>query len=664
MGVPSGYEVQSACHLAAASGVHRRWPHGQRDSLPGLVTCPALPAQSGTAMVATPCVPQYDTPMRLERFAHLVLLIPAIAEATAQAKAQTPEPLRWLDLDGDTTRQVTVRRVPGKYLGHPTTVLLPDGKTMLCVHPEGHGKGQIVLQRSSDGGRQWSEPLPVPENWATSLETPTIHRLVDRDGTGRLVLFSGLHPIRSSVSTDDGATWTPLQPIGPFGGIVAMASVTRLLDGDHVAHFHDDGRYFAPDGKRSRFTVYQTRSRDGGLTWLPPTVVWSGEDLDLCEPGVVRSPDGKRLAMLLRENKRRRGSHLSWSDDEAATWSKPVELPAALTGDRHVGACAADGRLLLSFRDMAKTSPTRGDWVAWVGTFEDLKERRDGQYRVRLSRNWRSTDCGYPGVEVLPDGTFVLTTYGHWEPSQSPFVRSVRLRLDELDELAKGPPSALPRPSEALTPAPREANWPKRVADQAAATLAGGHKLVFLGDSITESWHSTGKACWDEFWVPRGAMNLGISGDRTQHVLWRLENGQMAALADAANDIRLCVVMIGTNNSNGDDNTAAEIGAGITAVVRKLRSGLPNAKVLLLSIFPRGERPNPQRQKCVEASALAKEALADDAAVIHRDIGASFLQDDGTLSKEVMPDLLHLSEVAYRRWAEAIVADVDALLRR
>jgi hypothetical protein len=88
------------------------------------------------------------------------------------------------------------------------TLVLPDGATMLCVHPEGHGKGPIVLQRSTDAGRTWSAPLPVPENWATSQETPTIHRLVDRHGNARLVLFSGLHPIRRALSNDDGANWT------------------------------------------------------------------------------------------------------------------------------------------------------------------------------------------------------------------------------------------------------------------------------------------------------------------------------------------------------------------------------------------------------------------------------------------------------------------------
>lgn len=582
----------------------------------------------------------------------------------ASLAAQGPFGVRWIDLDGDASRQVTVRKDPAKYLGHPTTVLLPDGVTMLCVHPEGHGKGAIVLQRSADAGRTWSAPLPVPENWATSQETPTIHRLVDKQGKARLVLFSGLYPIRRALSEDDGATWTPLEPIGDFGGIVAMASVVALRDGRHAAWFHDDGRFFKQGGKRAQFTVYQTVSQDGGVTWAAPTVLWTGKDKDLCEPGVIRSPDGARLAMLLRENQRKKDSHICFSDDDGATWSEPLPLPPSLTGDRHVGVYARDGRLFVSFRDMAKGSPTRGDWVAWVGTFDDLAQRRAGQYRVRLSRNWKGTDCAYPGVEILADGTIVTTTYGHWDPSQNPYIRSVRLQLAELDVLAKGPAPKFARPSDAVTPAPRlQEGWQKRVADDLQKAQQGGFEVVFVGDSITQAWNGPGKEMWAEHWVPRKTINLGIGGDRTQHVLWRLDNGLMPALAGPQNDVKVCVVMIGTNNSNGSDNTAEEIGAGIAAVVQRLRKGLPKAKVLLLDVFPRGEKPNAQRQKNAAASEFAAEAFAGDAMVRRLDLGPKFLQADGVLTKETMPDLLHLAPAAYRTWAEAMAPVVDELRR-
>lgn len=344
-----------------------------------------------------------------------------------------------LDLAGQKARQTVVDKEPGQYLGHPTTVLLEDGRTILCVYPKGHGQGPLCLKKSVDGGRTWSVRLPVPENWATSMETPTIHRVVDKKGIKRLVVFSGLYPCRFSVSDDDGATWSPLLPVGDWGGIVCMSSVVRLANGDTMALFHDDGRFIKKGGTAPRiFVLYKTLSRDGGLTWSVPEDIYRSEAVNLCEPGAVRSPDGKQIAVLLRENSRKKNSHVIFTEDEGRTWSEPRELPAALTGDRHTAGYAPDGRLFISFRDTAKNSATAGDWVAWIGRYEDIVKGREGQYRVRLMDNTKDWDCAYPGVEVLPDGTFVTTTYGHWIQGEQPFVVSIRLTLPELDALAAG----------------------------------------------------------------------------------------------------------------------------------------------------------------------------------------------------------------------------------
>jgi hypothetical protein len=365
-----------------------------------------------------------------------LLIIGLALQATAAPPRGYTIPL--IDLAGQTQRQVVIDREAGQYLGHPTTVLFEDGRTMIAVYPKGHGRGAIVMKRSTDGGLTWSDRLPVPENWSTSKETPTIHRVIDPgDGTKRLILFSGLYPIRMAVSDDDGATWTGLEPIGDFGGIVTMSCVVPLADGQYMALFHDDGRFLRAGGKRSSgMWVYKILSADGGLTWSEPTIIATHPDAHLCEPGVIRSPDGKRLAALLRENSRKHNSFVIFSDDEGETWSEPRELPGALTGDRHVGRYAPDGRLFVSFRDTTHESPTQGDWVGWVGTFSDIVEGREGQYRVRLMDNHHRWDCAYPGVEVLPDATFVATTYGHWAPDEPPFIVSVRFRLDEIDALA------------------------------------------------------------------------------------------------------------------------------------------------------------------------------------------------------------------------------------
>jgi hypothetical protein len=344
------------------------------------------------------------------------------------------------DLANQQQRQIVVDREKGQYLGHPTTVLLEDQRTILIVYPKGHGKGAIVLKRSTNGGLTWSERLPTPTSWATSQETPTIHRVVDAQGKKRLILFSGLYPIRMAVSEDDGTSWSELKPVGNWGGIVAMGSVIELKTGPghYMAMFHDDGRFFTSDSHKTPvMTLYKTFSTDGGLTWSFPEKIYASADVHLCEPGAIRSPDGKQIAVLLRENRRKKNSHIIFSNDEGKTWTAPREIPPTLTGDRHTGKFSPDGRLLVSFRDTAKDSPTLGDWVAWVGTYDDLVQRRDGQYRVRLMKNHHRWDCGYPGVEVLPDGTFLCTTYGHWIEGEAPFIVSVRLKLSELDTMAR-----------------------------------------------------------------------------------------------------------------------------------------------------------------------------------------------------------------------------------
>lgn len=339
-----------------------------------------------------------------------------------------------IELDDRIDLHTIVDQEDGVYLGHPTTVLIEDGKTILTVYPRGHGKGQIILKRSEDGGKTWSDRLPVPHNWTTSMEVPTIHRVIDSLGTKRLIVWSGLYPARLAVSEDDGKTWSRLLPIGDWGGIVVMSSVIELkIPGHYLALFHDDGRFFTQDGKWTGiFTLYQTYSNDGGLTWSQPLPFYQNNEIHLCEPGIIRSPDGNQLAALLRENSRKKNSHVIFSNDEGASWSDPVELPRELTGDRHTGKYLQDGRLFISFRDTAPNSLTQGDWVAWVGTYPDIVSGKPGEFRIRIKDNKHDWDCAYPGVEILPNGEIVTTTYGHWDENKSPYILSVRINIKDL----------------------------------------------------------------------------------------------------------------------------------------------------------------------------------------------------------------------------------------
>lgn len=380
----------------------------------------------------------------------LLALFGGAAVGLAQAQADGagdhagPLSIPVVDLQDQAAMHSIVDREPGQYLGHPTTVLLEDGKTILCVYPKGHGRGAIVYKRSTDGGKTWSDRLPTPASWQTSKEVPTIHRVVDAEGNKRLIVWSGLYPARLSVSEDDGQTWSELQPAGDWGGIVVMGCVVALKKpGQYMAMFHDDGRFFTKDGKRANpvvFTLYKTFSDDGGLTWSTPTAVWTASDVHLCEPGAVRSPDGKQIAILLRENSRQKNSHIIFTNDEGQSFTDPAELPNELTGDRHTAAYAEDGRLFISFRDYSPKdwdSPTEGDWVAWVGSYADLINAGKGDYRIRIKDNTKQWDCAYPGVVVLPDHTIVTTTYGHWDPGEQPYILTARFKLSQIDKLLK-----------------------------------------------------------------------------------------------------------------------------------------------------------------------------------------------------------------------------------
>jgi lysophospholipase L1-like esterase len=208
----------------------------------------------------------------------------------------------------------------------------------------------------------------------------------------------------------------------------------------------------------------------------------------------------------------------------------------------------------------------------------------------------------------------------------------------------------------AVTPVPRDANWMKRHEKLNERAKQGDVDLVFIGDSITEGWEGAGREVWQQHYGNRKAMNLGIGGDRTQHVLWRLDNGNIEGIKP-----KLAVIMIGTNNSNGNDNSAEEISDGIKSIVAKLRDRLPEMKILLLGVFPRGEKHNPQREKISTTNEIARQ-VADGKMVRYLDIKEKFLNEDGSLSKDIMPDYLHLSPKGYEIWASSIEDRVAELL--
>jgi lysophospholipase L1-like esterase len=215
----------------------------------------------------------------------------------------------------------------------------------------------------------------------------------------------------------------------------------------------------------------------------------------------------------------------------------------------------------------------------------------------------------------------------------------------------------------AATPSPRkgkdgqpDANWMKRHDGFVAIAKKGGVDVLFLGDSITDAWRKEPAGpTWKKHFEPLKAANFGIGGDRTEHVLWRIQNGELDGISP-----KVAVLMIGTNNTGS--NSAEQIAEGITAIVKQIRKTTPTTKILLLAVFPRGEKAdNPGRAKIAQINKIVA-GLDDGKTIRYLDIGGKFLKEGGMLTKDIMPDFLHLSAEGYRIWGEAIAPTVGELV--
>ncbi len=349
-------------------------------------------------------------------------------------------PLPMVDISQDLGRQTVIAAGTAEiYQGHPTTALMPDGKTIFAVWCIGHGGLAGPMAKSEDGGLSWLRlDDQLPENFKTHKNCPSIYRMVSPEGVERLWVFSactgekGEPPYMPRIMSEDGGnTWREMEPLGDkFHCVMTFSSVIRLKDGAWLGMYH---RRCGSENKS--LEVMQSLSADGGLTWSDPTVAAHVPDKLPCEPFVFRSPDGEELCCLMRENTHQGRSLMMFSRDEGQTWTAPEDASWGLTGDRHMGLRTHDGRYVIAFRDRALDSPTLGHFVAWIGAYDDIRNGRPGQCRVKLLHSHAGSDCGYPGMELLSDGTIVATTYIKYrEGNDKHSVVSVRFNLEEIDQ--------------------------------------------------------------------------------------------------------------------------------------------------------------------------------------------------------------------------------------
>ncbi len=354
------------------------------------------------------------------------------------------------------------------YHAHPTTVMLDDNKTILAVWNLGHGGNAGPIAKSTDGGLTWERIDNVmPKAYQLFRNCPSIYKISDKNGKERIFVLArktqdkkGLSVTQKSenysgymprvMSEDNGKTWKLLPPLSsldhksPFACVMTFSSMIQLKDGSTLGIFHKgDGK-----GRDRQLKLVQSITHDGGLTWTEPQIILTPNDLgglQPCEPFVFRSPDGNELCCIIRENSRKNGTSLvMFSKDEGKTWSKPIDTPWALTGDRHNGLYLPDGRLIFTFRDM--TQPKENDKLyfgCWIGTYDDIKNGKAGQYRVLLSetklrkdKRWKR-DGYYQSMHLLPDNTIVAITYESIKDFTSSSITCHRFKIEDIEKLAK-----------------------------------------------------------------------------------------------------------------------------------------------------------------------------------------------------------------------------------
>ncbi len=212
----------------------------------------------------------------------------------------------------------------------------------------------------------------------------------------------------------------------------------------------------------------------------------------------------------------------------------------------------------------------------------------------------------------------------------------------------------------ALIPERRmDAWWIERHEQIVARVHAETFDLVFIGDSITQGWEGAGRRVWERSYKPRRTLNLGFNGDRTEHVLWRLQHGELAGQTP-----KLVVVMIGTNNTGTREDPAEDTVAGIHAIVALLRERIPTTRILLLSVFPRGDLPEDSLRRLNTEVNRRLPTLADEDTIVSLDLARHFVDGNGRLLRRLMPDGLHPNEEGYQAWAEAMEATLQKLLSR
>ncbi|WP_419033645.1 sialidase family protein [Dysgonomonas gadei] len=359
---------------------------------------------------------------------HLLFLLLFLLNIPIESQAEDNLPT--IDISQQQNRNVIIAK--GKenlYNGHPSTVMLDDNKTIFCVWSLNHGGPLNFLSISRDGGKKWVE-RKIPNDWKILKNCPLIYKLTDKNGVERLMIFTSYPKMGQTFSEDSGNTWSSVKSLGITCNM-PFTSIVRKKNGDYIGFYH---LY----EKKNQSTLFQAISKDGGLTWGEYKRITKADNRQPCEPYVFKSSDDSQLVCIARNNSRIGPSLMMVSKDEGETWSELKDTPWELTGDRHVVKYTIDGKIIITFRDMSKNPITKKNFVAWVGQYDTETMSFIGSYKINLLKSYDKWDCGYSGLEILPDGTVIATTYIKYKPGKDQqSIVSVRFKLEEIENMLR-----------------------------------------------------------------------------------------------------------------------------------------------------------------------------------------------------------------------------------
>jgi N-acetylglucosamine-6-sulfatase len=398
------------------------------------------------------------------------------------------------------------------------------------------------------------------------------------------------------------------------GAMLEYLDESGLADNTIVIYSSDQGFYLGEHGWYDKRWMFEESLK------MPFLIRWPG----VIEPGV----DAKALIQNI---------------DYGPTFLDVAgaEIPQEMQGRSMVSMLKDQGRASASWRDAIYYAYYENAAVHNVPVHDGVRTDRYKLMFFPRTREWNLFD-----LEEDPQELVSL----HADPDYAAILAGMQKRYRDLRHFYDV--------NSAVLPATRgdEPRWRERDKVLTLNARKGNVDLAFIGDSITQGWEGRGKEVWAKYYGNRKAINLGIGGDRTEHVIWRLTHGNLGKIRP-----KVAVVMIGTNNTGHFDQDPAQVAAGVERILEILTERLPETKIVLHGIFPRGtDSLDEKRLNNIAINQIIRR-FADGDRVHYLEVGDQFLEPDGTISKEIMPDRLHLSKKGYERWAHALEPKLNEL---